>query len=263
MLNLHELESRWMKYKIKSMIPVSILTLFFLIITYIIYSYIITDNTFEEKVNKTSKQKEIKKVLIQNESIKKIEPIVTNNIHSTNKTTQQIPKSKTLMEPSMDFIKNIQMESPDYYEDKEPQNIKKQTIFKKKEAPKEIKKVTVTEPVKIKFEENTLLSIKRQNTQSDIQHVIARFKKSNNPTLSLFIAKKYYELKNYNQAYNYALITNEINNEIEESWIIFAKSLVKLDKKDKAIKMLQKYIANTHSQRAILLLNNIKSGKLI
>ncbi|MBU1927551.1 CDC27 family protein, partial [bacterium] len=105
------------------------------------------------------------------------------------------------------------------------------------------------------------INIKRQNEYSDIEEIITRFKKNNNPALSLFIAKKYYELGEYRNAYNYSLITNELNKDIEASWILFAQSLVKLNEKDKAVKVLQDYIKHTNSNRANLLLNDILSGK--
>jgi tetratricopeptide (TPR) repeat protein len=105
------------------------------------------------------------------------------------------------------------------------------------------------------------ISIKRQNTQNDIHDIIKRFKKNTKPALSLFVAKKYYELGNYHQAYNYSLITNKINKEIKVSWLIFAKSLVKLGKKDKAISTLKKYIKQSHSSSAQILLDEIRTGK--
>ena len=90
--------------------------------------------------------------------------------------------------------------------------------------------------------------------------VLQDCKNNNNPALSLFAAKKYYELGVYDQAYNYALITNNINSDIDDSWIIFAKSLVKLDKKDKALKVLSKYINQSHSAEAKILFDDILSG---
>ena len=110
---------------------------------------------------------------------------------------------------------------------------------------------------------NTLKRIIKDNDKiySHTEDVIKRFKKNNNPALSLFIAKKYYELENYDQSYNYALITNEINDNIDSSWIIFAKSLVKLNKREEAIKTLNKYIQHSHSNQAKILLDEIKSGK--
>ncbi|MDQ1244960.1 MAG: hypothetical protein QG565_1301 [Campylobacterota bacterium] len=95
----------------------------------------------------------------------------------------------------------------------------------------------------------------------DIAHVIKRFNVNHNPALSLFVAKKYYQLGDYEQAYNYALITNDINNNIEESWLIFSKSLVKINKKEMAIETLKKYISHSHSSQARQLLDEIQAGK--
>ena len=77
----------------------------------------------------------------------------------------------------------------------------------------------------------------------------------------ILIAKKYYELGEYHKAYNYALITNQIDRDIEASWIIFAKSLVKLKQKDMAIKTLKQYLESSHSSSAKILLDEILSGK--
>ena len=108
-----------------------------------------------------------------------------------------------------------------------------------------------------------IIDIKRKtDKQSDIQHVIARFKKSNSPALSLFIAKSYYEQGDYNQAYNYALVTNQIDNNIEASWIVFAKSLVKMGQKEKAISTLKEYIKHSKSNNAKTLLDEIVLGNM-
>lgn len=163
----------------------------------------------------------------------------------------------------------MQQNSMLYYE-KDDVAIKKSTkpitkpIVKKEPAlAKEPVKVDETKIEEVKKEtlKKSTININRQNTQEDIALVIARFKKNNNPALSLFIAKKYYELQNYNQSYNYALMTNAINDNIDASWIIFSKSLVKLNKKDEAIKTLTKYIKYSHSSQAKILLEEISSGK--
>ena len=105
------------------------------------------------------------------------------------------------------------------------------------------------------------IDIERKNDSDDIQGVIKRFNKNNNPALSLFVAKKYYEMGDYHNAYNYALITNNINAEIESSWLIFAKSLVKLGKKEMAARTLQEYIEGSNSKSARRLLDDILNGK--
>jgi len=273
MLNLHELESRWLRYKIKSYIPHAIITISLFIIIFVLFSL-----DFDNKEIKTTKVTEkIQKPIIpiqtpivaENKSII-IEPtkkkILTININEgkNNKNT------KTLISPSLDFMNTISSSSPTYYNEKKT-IIKKPKVYTQKvkvakpitKTPKIEKSVVLeVKAPEIEVVKKSSINIKRKNTQNDIQHVIARFKKSNNPALSLFVAKKYYELGDYNQAYNYALITNEINNDIEDSWIIFAKSLVKLNKKTKAIETLDKYVKHSHSHKAKLLLDNIRLGKM-
>ncbi|MEJ2501690.1 MAG: hypothetical protein P8Y65_11360 [Campylobacterales bacterium] len=43
------------------------------------------------------------------------------------------------------------------------------------------------------------MMIQRENDMKDIQDVIARFKKNKNPVLSLFVAKRYYQIGNFHQ----------------------------------------------------------------
>jgi tetratricopeptide (TPR) repeat protein len=104
--------------------------------------------------------------------------------------------------------------------------------------------------------------IERDDSMKDVQDVIARFKKNKNPALSLFVAKRYYSAGNYQQAYNYALMTNELNSNIEDAWLIFAKSLYKLGQKDMAIKTLKAYIQQSGSVKAKITLQHMQSGNM-
>ncbi len=106
------------------------------------------------------------------------------------------------------------------------------------------------------------MTIRRDDDMKDIQDVVARFKKNKNPVLSLFIAKRYYNIGNYQQAYNYALITNELDSSIEDSWLIFAKSLYKMKQKEMAIKTLKSYIQESNSVKAKIALDQMESGTI-
>ncbi|MHC3993881.1 hypothetical protein ACXWTF_03575 [Thiomicrolovo sp. ZZH C-3] len=106
------------------------------------------------------------------------------------------------------------------------------------------------------------MTILRDDDMKDIQDVIARFKKSKNPILSLFVAKRYYHIGNYQQAYNYALITNELDSTIEDSWLIFAKSLYKMDQKEMAIKTLRSYMQESSSVKAKITLDQMEKGTM-
>ena len=244
MLNIHELETKWLHYKIKAYTPYAVVSIVIIAGIIIAFSF---DFNIKNKITTNTTKEELK-----NEIVKKVIPIVEVKQVNLKDTQENI---KTIISPSFDFMDTIHKT---YKETKT--TIKKE--IKTKPRIKVAKKEIKVEVPKVEIVKKNLIKIKRQNTQKDIQHVIARFKKSNNPALSLFIAKKYYELKDYNQAYNYALITNGLNNDIEQSWIIFAKSLFMLNKKTEAIKTLDKYIRYSHSYKAKMLLDNIRRGRL-
>jgi tetratricopeptide (TPR) repeat protein len=261
MLNVIELENRWRKYKVKSYIPY-ISVLFIIIFVLILVVFFIQPQKNKElhnlEVVKKDKVKVIKKPTLQIEK-KEVKLIALSKEVKKQDVKNKQAVKKIVLSPSLNFISSIKYSSNEKFIYKEPKKVlleKKQTIQKKKTN---IQEKVVREKTKEIHKNN--IKIKRRNTQKDISEVMKRFQKNHNPALSLFVAKKYYELGDYRQSYNYALITNSINDEIEVSWIIFAKSLVKLNKKDEAIKTLRRYISHTHSNQAQMLLEDIISGK--
>jgi hypothetical protein len=282
MLNTRELEKRWLRYKIKSYIPYVVISISIIIIALI--SFIFFDDFKDEKKNQviTTKpdlatdKKESNYIQEEKNNTEIIEQPIIKQV-----TLEQKNESNQLqLKPSMGFIHHIQSEEQQPYY----QTLHKTPVMKKRVKRKVVKQnieeeymdispkshkhkhapiIQKAKPV-VKEQDSSqkqVITIERRDSQKDIQDIIRRFKKNNNPALSLFIAKKSYEVGDYKQAYNYALITNGLNHNIEESWLIFAKSLVKLHKKDMAIKTLDEYIRYSHSSNARILLNDIKSGK--
>ena len=254
MLNIYELERRWLRYKIKSFLPYIILVISIIVISISIFFLI--PKTLQKNKTKTIVEK-AKPMLVKKKPLKqkkaKIELKQVEKKATVIPNIQREKKSnKVTLSPSLGFMKKMQTDVQPYYKNETSQPIveekKSETVVDQKVI---VKKETPT---------NKLL-ITHKNTHHDIAEIIKRFKKNNNPALSLFIAKKYYELGNYRESYNYALMTNEINNDIEISWIIFTKSLVKLGKKRAAIKTLKEYIQQSHSNNAQILLDEILSGK--
>ncbi|PLY13312.1 MAG: hypothetical protein C0628_06845 [Sulfurimonas sp.] len=175
-------------------------------------------------------------------------------------------QEKVMLSPSLKFIDNIKAEKETYSKNisnniDTKKEIKKVSEDKKTALPVEEPAVEEVKESLQNVNQKSSISITRNDDEKDIQDVIKRFNINHNPALSLFVAKKYYQLGDYEQAYNYALATNELNNNIEASWIIFSKSLVKLDKKDMAIDTLRKYINYSNSSQAKQLLDEILSGK--
>jgi hypothetical protein len=283
MLNVNELEQKWFKYKIKSYIPHVVIVISSTLIIILLY-ILLNSNYFSNmdlEVEVSGKPKAILNDEIQEKKAPEpIEPVVAGRVLNTPSQENIIleaPKSQTptvteqkfLIAPSMNFIKNIQHDDVSYNKTQATiPVVRVETPHQSAPTPEYIEETVLTQPIMIeekrvqeKDHQVNTINIKRQNEYSDIEEIITRFKKSNNPALSLFIAKKYYELGEYRNAYNYSLITNELNKDIEASWILFAQSLVKLNEKDKAVKVLQDYIKHTNSNRANLLLNDILSGK--
>ena len=276
MLNTRDLEERWLNYKIKSYIPHATIAISLLVIV-VVTSIFFNADKEEKKSTLISEIKETKQIShVQTAVIKVTEttPPEKEALQIEKITVEEIPraiasitqdnslknnKNRPLkLSPSLDFMKKMQHSSLPYYQEESTVQVNSVS-----EIVEEVQELDIEEysEATVVEEKAKKISIKRHNTTDDIRHIIKRFKKNNNPALSLFIAKKYYELGEYHKAYNYALITNEIDREIDASWLVFAKSLVKLNQKEMAIKTLNKYIENSHSSSAKILLDEISSGK--
>lgn len=290
MLNINELENRYKKYRFKIyamyalifVLIIFISVLIFFTISYVYNSEIKNNRDVKYAKNNLESDTNISKhnlaITIKNESN-------TTNNKDTNITGNQANEknedTKIIFTPSLDFMKNIQSNISKNSEASNKTTDNRQALaiqIKKEEkiTPKEENLVKIDITPKNEKNLNTVLQQKKQTVNienkfsekvtiskedSDIRDVIKRFNINKNPALSLFIAKKYYQLNEYENAYNYALATNNIDSNIDESWIIFSKSLVKLNQKDKAIQTLEQYISYSKSQNAKMFLDDLKSGK--
>jgi len=288
MLNVQELERQWLRYKLKSYLPKLLLSSAILIVIIIVIVIFFKDDatvsgltheiapieTTQHKSPKIIDQEQKQQTLNHVSSLSPSNHNVKESTHTQNETPSQLT-----LTPSLNFVNTLK-EMP------------KETISKPLVQPvktKEVKVVVedhkyipaITQPNKSKAlqsdrvehvtKEKEDISIKKPPSQfsinikeeeADIQDVITRFENNKNPALSLFVAKRYYAIKNYDDAYNYALLTNDINPDIEESWLIAAKSLDKLGKKKASIRLLTEFINKSHSIRGTMILEQIKNGTL-
>jgi predicted negative regulator of RcsB-dependent stress response len=101
-----------------------------------------------------------------------------------------------------------------------------------------------------------------QNTKPQIDpNILAyeeRFKETQDPQDSLYLAKYYYKKGNYQKAETWAVNTNNIDGDIEDSWIIFAKARAKQGHRVDAIKVLQSYYDETNSAKAKEVLDKLR-----
>jgi hypothetical protein len=89
-----------------------------------------------------------------------------------------------------------------------------------------------------------------------------QFLKTDNPTIALELAKLNFKKNNFKEAIKWSLAANDIDNSLEESWIIFAKSKYKLKQKDDAIKALNEYNKNLNKASINTLISKMRDGTL-
>ncbi len=122
--------------------------------------------------------------------------------------------------------------------------------------PKVNKKIKIVEKPRKKMH----LNIIETSSVSAYKDVAKRFKQSHDTDDSLFLAQSYYKRGNYKKAEYWSLQTNKVNKKIDESWLIFVKSKVKLGHKNEAEQILISYIKKSNSTAAKNLLYKIKKG---
>jgi len=97
------------------------------------------------------------------------------------------------------------------------------------------------------------------NSAEAYTEVKNRFEMAPDPDDSLFLARNYYHDGAYSKAAYWALQTNKLNGDIEESWLIFARAKAKIGQKNEAIRVLTQYVSKSHSIEARKLLKKLKN----
>ncbi len=119
----------------------------------------------------------------------------------------------------------------------------------------------VLERVEKKPKKKLHIEVIDSNGAAAYKEVAKRFRLGHDPDDSLFLAKYFYAKRNYKKAEYWALQTNKINDNIEESWLIFAKAKAKRGYRNEAKRILKAYIKKTNSTEAKVLLDKIQKGR--
>jgi len=258
-----ELEKRWLRYKLKKLIfPLSILAIIFiaaLLFLFIDFSKFYPSNESQSN-NETVVIKKIEQHIdadVQVESTKNRQPIqpqiaVQNRqvilqayepkINLSNETTQE-KENQSIQEENIVLDKSLQH----------------QTDSKKAQAPQKNSKAVLNTS---ESKSNNLDIFTRSENEMDPRMIEQRFNETNNVRYAIFLAKYYYDNKDYEKSYRWAFTVNQLDPISEEGWLFFAKSLYKLDRKDDAVKVLKNYLNHYRSQAAQDTLRQIIQGVL-
>ncbi len=285
MLNIRDLERRWLQHKVKNYYPhlFSFIVLLLAVLIFLIFfnqASFKTDLLSSSSLNESNVKSELQKSIspikegakspLTQEAASQPKSIIKSTPAESKQVINQEEYQPKKLQPSFSFMSTINS-----YEAQSPKPKPQKQQINTSITPaveKEIKTISqpiAKEPAKLKVTAKTEINapipngikINRIKSHEEIQDIVRRFEKSKTPVLGLYLARYYYKTQNYQKSYNYALRTNDINPNIEESWLIFASSQIKLSQKDEAIKTLIAYIKSSDSMNAKSLLRSIRNGK--
>jgi len=236
MLDIEELEQQWKRYNRKRKKPFYLISLLILILSigtgYVIHNKI--------KLNDLN----IKHIFISSPNIQELN--TSKKISISKENSQKVSKKIYLLN---DFIKEMNLVSK--HQTSEPSDnlnpLDQDDLYIEKDISKPI----------IKKKRINIIKVSNNNAYRDVER---RFKRSHNINDSIFLANMYYKKRNYKKAIYWSMQTNKLDNNIEESWLIFAKSKVKLGKTNEAIRVLKAYIKRSNSYEARKLLKKIMNN---
>ena len=154
----------------------------------------------------------------------------------------------TIMEKDFDGLEGLTLSDIELLDIQEP-------VSKVASASKKVQKSIIIKSSK-KKRGKVFISSQKIGSLSFIKK---KFYATNNISFSLLLSKKFMEKRSYNNALKWALISNEIDEKNEESWILFAKAKVELGKKQDAINALSIYLKNNNSIQVKKALEKIKT----
>ena len=244
MYDIKPLEEEWNRYKKKKRKPWYSLIFSILIIGALAFSFLNYKDVIFSKFE-------------NNESVVVDKPkpsvILLDRALTTLEVKKEIIEKSIVKESTND--KSVEIETDDTTAIDDPMRYKHPNAKKVS--------ITVTEPIKKpviveKPRKKMHLDIIETTSASAYRDVAKRFADTSDTDDSLFLARTYYEKGNNKKAIYWALETNKVNSNIEESWLIFAKAKARSGHKSEAVRILSSYIKRTNSSEAKALLRKLK-----
>ncbi len=246
MHNINILEQRLLKYKIKKYAVLALLLIGFM--GFLFFIILLINNSLKNS-NIPQSKKKIK--LYINANLNILEPTLTNSkskkhiqiiTANTKKQSEQIIKQINNIHPKDQKITSGRILGT--------QEMKNRSAFDSNTNNNE----NYAAPKR-----KTKVSLGGESNVATLIDIMKRFNEYHDPNDSLFLAISYYEKKEYNKALFWAIETNKITEEIEDSWIIMAKSKYYLGDKNEALRILRAYASKTGSKEALNIIDQFEN----
>lgn len=95
-----------------------------------------------------------------------------------------------------------------------------------------------------------------------ITYLKNKFYSTSNIVFALMLSEEYYKKSDYKESLKWSLTANDIDYKNEKTWYWFAKSKVKLNQRDDAIRALKAFLLNNESSKLQTLLHKIEAGEI-
>ena len=241
MYDIKPLEEKWERYNKKRKRPFYIL--FFMILTIIGVSVVLKySDLMPQNMDKNSSMAKIQPTdVLIDKKISKLE------VHKEKTADVEIPENEVKSVMSNPGSDNNPMDPGDVFVDRD------ESVAK---TVKSTSRPIVTE--KPRSRKKIHFEMIDANSPRAYKEIESRFAFAPDPDDALFLARIYYKNGNYRKAAHWALETNKLNGDIEESWLIFARAKAKTGQKNEAIRVLTQYAKKSNSAEAKKLLKKLK-----
>lgn len=281
-LEILELEKKVLKYRIRRRLPYFIFTSLIILLLLIGFFFYSTSLSFVASKEQTSTPITQSNVLPIENNLSTIPSQIQGTAMSAHAPAKEKNETHEILVLQLPAIGKNSPEKKESYlqepienktkvsiQEEEPENrvlIRKaskndeESFYRNKED--KIDTLLLPPPLLEDEKPKGIIKIETQEVNS-IKYLKERFEKSHNIIFALMLAEEYYISKNYQDSNKWAIIANTIDANNEKSWILFAKSKLKLGSKKDAISALEAYLKNNKSKAAQSLLTQITSGESI
>ena len=258
MINAKELEKRWYRYKTKGVLLVtSILVVLSLLIYggyYILYKL---DFDIDKKIQP--------KTITTKTLAEKNSSISSNSIKDDNDSSVMLSPTVPVIDLEREKLKDSRARKRAI-----KYNLAQKKRYQNKKRLVKAKVSSYLTPSELAVVNNNQYRVKRKKKKINIQSssnnymsiMKEKFQRNKNPREALLIAKAYYNAGNYKQSEEWSLIANNLDKNLDESWLLFAKSKDKLGKRREALRILVAYYNKSKSSKVKALIEKMKSKSI-
>ena len=266
MINTKELEKRWFRYKAKGLILIFAIFAIFFLLLYGGY-FILYKLDLETKKSEMIEEQRVEERSVEIEPVQEIldinftEPILFDEIIDIEELeeTEDILLSPTIPIVDLDEEKKTQHRSRKRVVHRQKEH--KEHHKEKKATYLTVKELAVVNGHSAKSVERKTINL-HKSSNNYLNIMKEKFNQNKNPREALLIAQAYYRAGNYENSEKWALKANNLDKNLDESWLLFASSQERLGRREEALKILLTYYRRSKSPKAKALIDKMRTKSI-